>query len=139
MAGVHRDTLLRWLRERRVPEPSRDRRGWRTFTVREAAAVTDYANGDAGFVAPDEDDPAPARLEDIDWDFSTAKTGYLTHGLHPYPAKFIPQIPNTLIQELSSVGDTVADIFCGSGTTLLEALQLRRATPSASTPIRSPS
>jgi site-specific DNA-methyltransferase (cytosine-N4-specific) len=27
---------------------------------------------------------------------------------------------------LSSVGDTVADIFCGSGTTLLEALQLKR-------------
>ena len=126
MAGVHRDTLLRWLRERRVPEPSRDRRGWRTFTVREAAAVTDYANGDAGFVAPDDGDPALARLEGIDWDFSTAKTGYLTHGLHPYPAKFIPQIPNTLIQELSSVGDTVADIFCGSGTTLLEALQLKR-------------
>ena len=126
MAGVHRDTLLRWLRERRVPEPSRDRRGWRTFTVREAAAVTDYAQGDVGYAAPGEDDPALVRLEGIDWDFATARTGYLTHNLHPYPAKFIPQIPNTLIQELSSVGDTVADIFCGSGTTLLEALQLKR-------------
>ena len=126
MAGVHRDTLLRWLRERRVPEPSRDRRGWRTFTVREAAAVTDYAKGDAEYAAPDGDDSALVRLEGIDWDFATAKTGYLTHNLHPYPAKFIPQIPNTLIQELSSVGDTVADIFCGSGTTLLEALQLKR-------------
>ena len=125
-AGVHRDTLLRWLRERRVPEPSRDRRGWRTFTVREAAAVTDYAQGGVGYAAPGEDDPALVRLEGIDWDFATARTGYLTHNLHPYPAKFIPQIPNTLIQELSSVGDTVADIFCGSGTTLLEALQLKR-------------
>ena len=126
MAGVHRDTLLRWLRERRVPEPSRDRRGWRTFTVREAAAVTDYAKGDVGYATPGEDDPALVRLEGIDWNFATARTGYLTHNLHPYPAKFIPQIPNTLIQELSSVGDTVADIFCGSGTTLLEALQLKR-------------
>ena len=126
MAGVHRDTLLRWLRERRVPEPSRDRRGWRTFTVREAAAVTDYAQGDAQYAAPDEGDPAAYRLEAVDWDFTTAKTGYLTHSLHPYPAKFIPQIPNALIQELSSVGDTVADIFCGSGTTLLEALLLKR-------------
>ena len=125
-AGVHRDTLLRWLRESRVPEPSRDRRGWRTFTVREAAAVTDYAQGGVGYAAPGEDDPALVRLEGIDWDFATARTGYLTHNLHPYPAKFIPQIPNTLIQELSSVGDTVADIFCGSGTTLLEALQLKR-------------
>ena len=126
MAGVHRDTLLRWLRERRIPEPSRDRRGWRTFTVREAAAVTDYAQGEVQYAAPDEDDPAAYRLEAIDWDFTTAKTGYLTHNLHPYPAKFIPQIPNALIQELSSVGDTVADIFCGSGTTLLEALLLKR-------------
>ena len=126
MAGVHRDTLLRWLRERRVPEPSRDRRGWRTFTVREASAVTDFAKGDAQYASPDGGDPALVRLENTDWDFATAKTGYLTHNLHPYPAKFIPQIPNTLIQELSSVGDTVADIFCGSGTTLLEALQLKR-------------
>lgn len=126
MAGVHRDTLLRWLRERRVPEPSRDRRGWRTFTVREASAVTDFAKGDAQYAYPDGGDPALVRLENTDWDFATVKTGYLTHNLHPYPAKFIPQIPNTLIQELSSVGDTVADIFCGSGTTLLEALQLKR-------------
>jgi len=67
-----------------------------------------------------------ARLETINWDFPDAKTIYLTHGLHPYPAKYIPQIPRALIQELSSVGDTVADIFCGSGTTLVEALTLKR-------------
>lgn len=129
MAGVHRDTLLRWLRERRLPEPRRDRHGWRVFTVREAAAVTDYAKGDTSLPlagGADVIDTPLARLRRIDWDFPTAKTDYLTHGLHPYPAKFIPQIPNTLIQELSSVGDTVADIFCGSGTTLLEALQLKR-------------
>ncbi len=67
-----------------------------------------------------------ARLKEVDWDFPGAQTGHLTHALHPYPAKFIPQIPNALIQELSSPGETVADIFCGSGTTLLEALQLKR-------------
>ena len=66
------------------------------------------------------------RLSEIEWDFSVANTTYLTHKLHPYPAKFIPQIPNALIQELSSAGETVADIFCGSGTTLLEALHLKR-------------
>lgn len=67
-----------------------------------------------------------ASLRQLDWNFADAKTNYLTHGLHPYPAKFIPQIPNALIQELSSVGETVGDIFCGSGTTLVEALMLKR-------------
>ncbi|HEV2224515.1 MAG TPA: DNA methyltransferase [Candidatus Acidoferrales bacterium] len=67
-----------------------------------------------------------ARLHHVDFDFTDSKTGYLTHGLHPYPAKFIPQIPDTLIRELSNEGDTVADVFCGSGTTLVEALVLNR-------------
>jgi site-specific DNA-methyltransferase (cytosine-N4-specific) len=62
------------------------------------------------------------RLAGLDWDFRDATTSYLTHSLHPYPAKFIPQIPQALIAELSSPGDTIADIFCGSGTTLVEAL-----------------
>jgi DNA modification methylase len=129
LAGVHKDTLLRWLRESSIPEPRRDRHGWRVFSHREATAVAAFARGQRQItfenVASDVD-PAVERLSDIDWDFSAAKTNYLTHNLHPYPAKFIPQIPNALIQELSSVGETVADIFCGSGTTLLEALQLKR-------------
>ena len=129
MAGIHRDTLLRWLRERTIPEPHRDRRSWRVFSAEEAAAIVAFAKGDERETAkalPLDDKIAIARLEAIEWDFATAKTGYLTHGLHPYPAKFIPQIPNALIQELSSVGETIGDIFCGSGTTLLEALQLKR-------------
>lgn len=65
-------------------------------------------------------------LQDVDFDFVDCDTGYLTHSLHPYPAKFIPQIPATLIKELSREGDTVADVFCGSGTTLVEALILNR-------------
>jgi site-specific DNA-methyltransferase (cytosine-N4-specific) len=67
-----------------------------------------------------------ARLHHVDFDFTDSKTSYLTHGLHPYPAKFIPQIPDTLIRELSNEGDTIADVFCGSGTTLVEALILNR-------------
>jgi len=66
------------------------------------------------------------RLEHVDFDFAGSQTGYLTHGIHPYPAKFIPQIPERLIRELSREGDTVADVFCGSGTTLVEALVLNR-------------
>ena len=122
-AGVHRDTLLRWLRQGRVPEPGRDRRGWRAFTRREADAIASDANATN---TPIKQPMAISRLMAADWDLAAAKTSYLTHNIHPYPAKFIPQIPNMLIQELSSVGDTVADIFCGSGTTLLEALHLKR-------------
>lgn len=46
----------------------------------------------------------------------------LTHNIHPYPAKYIPQIPGSLIDYLNlPAGSTVLDPFCGSGTTLLEA------------------
>ena len=45
----------------------------------------------------------------------------VTHGLHPYPAKFIPHIPRQLIREYAPAGATVLDPMCGSGTTLVEA------------------
>ncbi|WP_405283439.1 DNA methyltransferase [Gaopeijia maritima] len=62
------------------------------------------------------------RLDEVDWTFRTADTGGATHRLHPYPAKFIPQIPRTLIRELHpGDGTAVLDPFCGSGTTLVEA------------------
>jgi len=132
MAGVHRDTLLRWLRAGSVPEPDRDRHGWRLFTKKQASVVVSYATTTQAATnhAELKDKPAPPpaveRLQKINWDFHDAKTSYLTHGLHPYPAKYIPQIPNALIQEFSTVGETVGDIFCGSGTTLVEALLLKR-------------
>jgi len=69
-----------------------------------------------------------ADLEGVDWTFSDAETTYLTHGLHPYPAKFIPQLPHTLIHALSSPGEKIGDIFCGSRTTLVESLLLGRNT-----------
>jgi hypothetical protein len=125
MAGVHRDTLLRWLRSSVIPEPRRDHRGWRIFTQAEAQNVLNFVR-QGTIESETSSDSRIASLSQIDWDFTEAKTTYLTHGIHPYPAKFIPQISNNLIQELSSVGDTVADIFCGSGTTLLESLLLRR-------------
>ena len=61
-----------------------------------------------------------------DWSFSNADTGFLTHALHPYPAKFIPQIPSHCIQLLSRLGEVVLDPFGGSGTTALEAVRLGR-------------
>ena len=60
-------------------------------------------------------------LENIDWDFATASTNSTTNTIHPYPAKFIPQIPRHFIEQLSQVGDTVYEPFLGSGTTAVEA------------------
>lgn len=65
-------------------------------------------------------------LEAVDWTFEGADTGYLTHGLHPYPARMIPQIPDALLtyyrqEGVVEAGDTVYDPFAGSGTTAVEA------------------
>ncbi|MDD1778794.1 MAG: site-specific DNA-methyltransferase [Candidatus Helarchaeota archaeon] len=51
---------------------------------------------------------------------------YQTHGLYVYPAKFIPQIPQFCIRQFSNPHDVILDPFCGSGTTLVEALLLKR-------------
>ena len=53
-------------------------------------------------------------------------TSYLTHNYHPFPAKFIPHLPQTLIKQFSKPGETVFDPFSGSGTTLVEARLLGR-------------
>jgi DNA modification methylase len=67
-----------------------------------------------------------ARLHSMNWDFTDEDTSYLTHDVHPYPAKFIPQIPGHLIANLSLRGDLVLDPFCGSGTTAFEAVRMGR-------------
>src|SRR5437868_3559451 len=92
--GVHRDTLLRWLREGRLAEPGRDRNGWRTFTPNEVGDIERFVHSEqresrapdypirrspvsvAREVAPL--DPVE-RLTNLDWDFVDAKTNYLTH------------------------------------------------------------
>jgi len=66
------------------------------------------------------------RRIDFSWDFRGEKTKSYTHGLHTYPAMFIPQVANRLLQKYSKKGDTVCDIFCGSGTALVESRILGR-------------
>jgi len=61
-----------------------------------------------------------------EWDFKNYQTKTYTHGFHTYPAMFIPQVARKLIEVFSSEHDTVCDIFCGSGTTLVESSLLNR-------------
>ena len=46
----------------------------------------------------------------------------LTHYVFKYPAKFHPPVVKELIRQHSHSGDWILDPFCGSGTTLVEAL-----------------
>jgi len=66
-----------------------------------------------------------------DWDFKSADTQYMTHGIHPYPARMLPQIAERLIkryllaQTQKPPGELlVLDPFCGSGTVLAESKRL---------------
>jgi DNA modification methylase len=61
-------------------------------------------------------------LDKIDWSFQGCKTQYFTHTFHPYPARFVPQIPLTFIKLFTKEGKTVLDPMCGCGTTIVEAL-----------------
>jgi len=62
-----------------------------------------------------------------DWSFEYEDTRYLTFGLHDYPARMIPQIPERLIHRylLKKVSPStdclVVDPFCGSGAVLTQA------------------
>ncbi|WP_254921982.1 adenine-specific DNA methylase [Halorubrum sp. Eb13] len=64
-------------------------------------------------------------LEDVDWTFDGYDTQEYTHGLHPYPARMVPQIVRALLsyykhKGVIEAGDLVYDPFSGSGTTTVE-------------------
>jgi SOS regulatory protein LexA len=61
------------------------------------------------------------RRIDCSWDYKGANTKTYTHGIHTYPAMFIPQVARRLLETYSQKGDTICDIFCGSGTALVES------------------
>lgn len=69
----------------------------------------------------------PEALLSIDWSFANDGVRDLTHNLHPWPAKFIPQIPAAVIDACSAPGDRVLDPFVGCGTTAVEALRVGRS------------
>lgn len=65
------------------------------------------------------------KLAELDWNFKNSRNSKNIHSIHPYPAKFIPEIPKQLITNLGlPSGTAILDPFCGSGTTLHVAQSL---------------
>jgi DNA modification methylase len=66
------------------------------------------------------------KIEDIpvseEWCFKNVRsTEQWTHGYHRYPAKFLPNLVKKLIEDYTHPEETIADLFAGCGTTLVEA------------------
>lgn len=73
--------------------------------------------------------PSIPALAEVDWDFSDRVAHSAIESVHPYPAKFVSELPRALLDTLPIPADTaVLDPFCGSGTTLVECQ--RRGLPS---------
>ena len=67
-----------------------------------------------------------SRLLGGDLDFHGTNGKFSSHGWHPFPAKFPPQLPGLFIEELTCPGDLVLDPMMGSGTTLVESVRRDR-------------
>lgn len=63
-----------------------------------------------------------AALLEGELNFHGQNSGYASHDLHAFAAKFPPQLPRAFIRGLTSPGDVVLDPMMGSGTTVVEAL-----------------
>lgn len=67
------------------------------------------------------DDSVQEMLSKIDWSFPNSKPPPID-SIHPYPAKFIREIPTAFLDSLNlKKGTAVLDPFCGCGTTLTTA------------------
>jgi DNA modification methylase len=63
-----------------------------------------------------------ATLLNGELNFHGENSGYASHDLHAFAAKFPPQLPRVFIRGLTTPGDTVLDPMMGSGTIVVEAL-----------------
>jgi len=62
------------------------------------------------------------RKANPEWHFKNVRSvEQFTHGYHRYPAKFLPNLVKKLIEKYTKPNDTIADVFAGCGTTLVEA------------------
>ena len=78
---------------------------------------------------PPKDDAASNKVELVSFRELVPEindTGYLTHAIFAYPAKFIPQIVRYAIMTYTKEGDWIVDPFAGSGTVGVEAYLCKR-------------
>jgi len=63
------------------------------------------------------------KLELVNWDFEKHSSRGGITSLHPYPARFIPSIPDVIIEAVNEYQDNlkILDPFAGCGTTLSSA------------------
>ena len=65
--------------------------------------------------------PRFEALNSVQWDFPDRTRQSDLEAIHPYPAKFIPELPGAVLDRLAlPKGTIVLDPFVGSGTTLVE-------------------
>jgi SAM-dependent methyltransferase len=72
-------------------------------------------------------DPREAAALTALWAVSDADARALTHGFHAYAGRMHPTTAKRAIERYSAPGGRVLDLFCGGGTTLVEAYALGRA------------
>ena len=70
----------------------------------------------------DSDARVARQLALVDWDFPNRVGHSDIEGLHPYPAKFVADLPRALLDAIPiPLGTAVLDPFCGSGAALVES------------------
>lgn len=72
--------------------------------------------------------PLAASFHQVDWSFGDSHV-QAPHDIHPYPARYIAEIPAAALGLVPDLPGDVLDPFCGAGTTVVEAVRAgRRAT-----------
>ena len=82
-----------------------------------------------GMVDTTKDEEADKRMQLISFRELVPEikdTGYLTHSIFYYPAKFIPHVVRYALKSFTNEGDWVVDPFAGSGTVGVEAYLCKR-------------
>lgn len=78
---------------------------------------------DPGRVTP----ATPIHQLNLNWhekDLRECERTKHVHRLHPYLGKYIPQLVEVFLRKYFAPGQKVFDPFCGSGTTLVQALEM---------------